>query len=285
MFENILIPISSEFYPKQILKRSSVLAKKFNSKLTFLYIIEDKALEKTDQLVDSYLSDYEITQTKKQIIKAKKIAADEIVFNDAKEFFKDKKIKITEKVKKGEFTPIIFKELRKEKYDLILMGFEKECHLKYRLLDQVDIPVWIEARSDSKKILAVTSNLTPNEKVTKMSMKLSKKFGWSLDMLYVIDKEDTTEVDEEGKRSSKKTEDDLVLIGNIFLKKIEKKGIRIKMIKGKIEKETIKTAEEINANLVVIGKEEKKKGLLGLPVKNVKQKIAGKCEYSILFVN
>ena len=104
-------------------------------------------------------------------------------------------------------------------------------------------------------------------------------------MLYVIDKEDTTVVDEKGKRSSKKTEDDLILIGNSFLKKIENKGVRIKMIKGKIEKQTIKTAENINANLVVIGKEEKKKGMLGLPVKNVKQKIAGKCEYSILFVN
>ena len=285
MFENILIPISSEFYPKQILKRSLFLAQKFKSKLTFLYIIEEKSLEETDQLVDSYLSDFEITQTKKEIIKAKKISADEMVFKDAKDYFKNKKIDFKEKVKKGEFTPIILNELKKKKYDLILMGFEKECRLKYRLLDQVDIPVWIEARSDSRKILAVTSNLTPNEKVTKMSMKLSKKLGWSLDMLYVIDKEDTTVVDEKGKRSSKKTEDDLILIGNSFLKKIENKGVRIKMIKGKIEKQTIKTAENINANLVVIGKEEKKKGMLGLPVKNVKQKIAGKCEYSILFVN
>ncbi len=285
MFENILIPISSEFYPKQVLKRSLYLAKKFKSKLTFLYIIENKALEKTDQLVDSYLSDFEINQTKKQIIKAKKISADEIVFKDAKEFFKNKKISINEKVKKGEFSPIIHRELKKKKYDLILMGFEKECRLKYRLLDQVDIPVWIEAKSDSRKILAVTSNLTPNEKVTNISMKLSKKLGWSLDMLYVVDREDATEVDEKGKRSSKKTENDLILIGNNFLKKIEKKGIRIKMVKGKIEKETIKTAKNINANLVVIGKEEKRKGIFGLPIKNVKQKICGNCEYSILFAN
>ena len=162
MFENILIPISSEFYPKQILKRSLFLAQKFKSKLTFLYIIEEKSLEETDQLVDSYLSDFEITQTKKEIIKAKKISADEMVFKDAKDYFKNKKIDFKEKVKKGEFTPIILNELKKKKYDLILMGFEKECRLKYRLLDQVDIPVWIEARSDSRKILAVTSNLTPN---------------------------------------------------------------------------------------------------------------------------
>ncbi len=285
MFKNILVPISSEFYPKQVLKRSLYLSQKFKSKLTFLYIIEDKLLEETDQLVDSYLSDFELTQTKKEIIKAKKISADEIVFKDASNFFKDKKVDFKEKVKKGEFTPIILSELKKKNYDLILMGFEKECRLKYRLLDQVELPVWIEAKSDSRKILAVTSNLTPNKKVTKMSMKLSKKLGWSLDIIYVVDKEDTSVVDEKGKRSTKKTENDLVMIGSSFLNKIEKKGVRIKMIKGKIEKETIKTAENINANLVVIGKEEKKKGMFGLPVKNVKQKIAGKCDYSILFVN
>ena len=285
MFENILIPISSEFYPKQVLKRGLYLSEKFNSKLTFLYIIEEKALEETDQLVTSYMSDFEITETKKQIIKAKKISADKMVFNDVYNFSKGKKVDFDEKIKKGEFTPIILKQLKKKKYDLILMGFEKECRLKYRLLDKVDIPVWIEAKSDSRKILAVTSNVTPNEKVTKMSMKLSKKLGWSLDMLYVVDKEDTTLVDEKGKRSSKKTEDDLVLIGDNFLKKIEKKGIRIKMVKGKIEKETVKTAKDINANLVILGKEEKRKGIFGLPIKNVKQKICGNCEYSILFAN
>ncbi len=285
MFENILIPISSEFYPKQVLKRGRYLSKKFNSKLTFLYIIEEKALEETDQLVNSYMSDFEINQTKKQIIKAKKISADKMVFNDVYNFFKGKKVTFEEKIKKGEFTPIILKELKKKKYDLILMGFEKECRLKYRLLDKVDIPVWIEAKSDSKKILAVTSNVTPNEKVIKMSMKLSKKLGWALDMLYVVDREDSTLVDEKGKRSSKKTENDLVLIGDTFLKKIEKKGIKIKMVKGKIEKETVKTAKNINANLVIIGKEEKRKGIFGLPIKNVKQKICGNCEYSILFAN
>ena len=54
---------------------------------------------------------------------------------------------------------------------------------------------------------------------------------------------------------------------------------------GSLEKETIKAAEKINANLVIVGREQKKKGLLGLPVKNLKKKLAEKCEYSILFLN
>ena len=44
MFENILIPISSEFYSKDILKRSVFLAEKFNSTINLVYIIEKKNL-------------------------------------------------------------------------------------------------------------------------------------------------------------------------------------------------------------------------------------------------
>jgi hypothetical protein len=56
-------------------------------------------------------------------------------------------------------------------------------------------------------------------------------------------------------------------------------------VKGSLEKETIKIAEEINACLVIVGREQKRKGALGLPVKNLKKKLAEKCEYSVLFIN
>ena len=44
-------------------------------------------------------------------------------------------------------------------------------------------------------------------------------------------------------------------------------------------------AEEINPNLIIIGREQKKKGILGLPIKHLKRKLAEKCKYSLLFVN
>ena len=40
MFKNILIPISSEFYTKDVLKRSIFLAEKFKSIINLIYIIE-----------------------------------------------------------------------------------------------------------------------------------------------------------------------------------------------------------------------------------------------------
>ena len=54
---------------------------------------------------------------------------------------------------------------------------------------------------------------------------------------------------------------------------------------GSLEKETTKAAEKVKPRLIIVGREQKKKGLLGFPVKNVKRKLAEKCEYSILFVH
>jgi len=45
MFKNILIPISSEFYSKEVLERSVLLAEKFKSSINLIYIIEEKMLD------------------------------------------------------------------------------------------------------------------------------------------------------------------------------------------------------------------------------------------------
>ena len=66
---------------------------------------------------------------------------------------------------------------------------------------------------------------------------------------------------------------------------MKNKGVTVELVKGSLEKETTKAADSINPNLVVMGREQKKKGILGLPVKHIKRKMADKCQYSILFIN
>ena len=285
MFKNILVPISSEFYSKDVLERSVFLAEKFKSKIDLIYIIETKTLDQTDKLTDSYRTQYEISETKNEIIKKQKLAADNIIFDDAKYFFKSKKIPFEEKIAEGEFSNIIIRELEKKDYDLIMMGFEKECLLKYRLLDDVDVPVWIVAKSERQSILAVCSNLAPNKKVPEISLKLSEALGWKLHMIYVVDVEDSVHVDENGARSDKKPERDLIFCGQNFAQEMKKRKIKVDIVRGSLEKETLKAAERIQPKLVILGREKKKKGLLGIPVKSLKKKLAEKCEYSILFVN
>lgn len=285
MFKNILIPVSSEYYTKKILERGVFLAEKFKSTANLIYIIEEKTLDQTDKLSDSFRTHYEIEDTKKEIIGKQKQKADSIVFKDARILFKNKRIPFEEKTVEGEFSTVIKNEINKKEYDLILMGFEKGCTLNYRLLNERDIPIWVESNGKGKSILAVCSNLAPNQKVPELSIKLADSFNWALHMLYVVDMQDNVQVDKTGRRSNRRTKDDLIHIGETFVEKMRGKNIDVQLVKGNLEKETFKAANKLGANLVVLGREKKKKGMLGLPVKNIKRKMAEKCRYSILFVN
>lgn len=285
MFKNILIPVSSEFYSKDVLQRSVFLAEKFKSNIDLVYIIEEKALDQANRVSDVYRTAYEMQETKNEMIQKQKLAAYNIIFDDAKFILKNKKIPYAEKIIQGEFSRIIKRETTRKKFDLILIGFKKECLLNYRLLDNVDVPVWVESEGEGKSILAVLSNLAPNQKVPELSLKLSKELGWDLHMLYIVDVGDSVQVDKNGIRSEKKSEKDLVFEGQKFVEKMKKQGVKSELVKGSLEKETAKYAEKINPNLIIVGREQKKRGILGFPTKNVKRKIAEACQYSILFVN
>jgi hypothetical protein len=285
MFKNILIPVSSEFYSKEVLERGVSLAEKFESKINLIYIIEEKILNQTDKLSNSYRTPYEIAETKREIVRKQKLAANTIIFDDAEYYLKYKKIPFEGRIIEGEFSKVVKSETQKNGYDLILMGYEKECILNYRLLDEINIPIWLVTESEGKSILAVCSNLAPNQKVPEMSLKLSVALGWDLQMLYVVDTEDCVQVNEDCIRSDVKSERDLLFKGQKFVQKMEKLEVESELVMGSLEKETTKAAERIKPRLIIVGREQKKKGLLGLPVKNVKRKLAEKCEYSILFVN
>jgi len=285
MFKNILIPISSEFYQVNIFQTGAFLAGKFNSAVKVVYIIEEKTLNQTEKRLNSYRTDFDKAETKKEIVRRHIHTADSIIFKDAERFFKNKNIPFNEEVIEGEFSTVIKSQINKHKYDLILMGFEKGCMLNYRLFDNVEIPIWVESGCGGDKILAICSNLAPNQKVPELSLHLSKEFGWDLHMVYIVDTQDSVEVDSKGIRSDKKTEQDLIVKGNKFAYEMGKKGIDVKIVRGSIEKETAKAAEDIGAGLVILGREQKKKNMLGIPTKGLKRKMAETCEYSILFVN
>ena len=285
MFKNILIPISSEFYQKEVLQTGAFLAEKFDSAITLVYIIEEKTLNQTDKRSDVYRTTHERAETKKEIIRRYIQSADRIIFDDAKLFFKNKNIAFKEEIINGEFSTVIKGQLNKEKYDLILMGYEKECLLNYRLLNEVNIPIWVESGYEKNSILAVCSNLAPNQRVPDIGIKLSKILGWDLNMLYVVDTQDTVEVDKMGRRSEKKSEKTLTDRGKQFVSDMHKKGIDVRLVRGSLENETANAAENLGARLVIIGREQKKKKVLGLPTKSIKRKMVEKCRYSILFIN
>jgi len=285
MFKNILVPVSSEYYPKQVIQRCIYFSNKFKSKINLVYIIEEKTFNLVDKEIDSFRTHFEIEEMKKDFQNKQRQTAKEIILKDAEQLFKEKKVNFSTKIIKGEFSEVIKREIDFYTYDLILMGFEKECSLNYRLFEEVTLPIWIEARSDKNIILAVCSNLSPNVKAPEIGNNLAKSLNLEFQIIYVIDKEDLVQVDEDLQRSDKKTEDYIAINAQKFIEENKKKGIKIELVKGSLEKEVIKAAEKFDPGLVIIGREQKKKGLLGLPVKNLKRKLAEKCDYSLLFIN
>jgi hypothetical protein len=285
MFKNILVPVSSEFYSKDVLKRCIFIAEKYKSTVHLVYIIEEKTLNQTKKKSDAHRTYHEIIETERDIMSKQMQAADDIIFEDSELLFKNNNIPYDHKVKKGEFSVVVNSELEKNEYDLIMMGYGKGCIINYRLLDTVDIPVWIEAGGHHNSILAVCSNLAPNQKVPDISRKLAQEWDWDLYMLYVTDIEDAVKVDINGVRSERKPKNDLLFAGQTFVEEMVKKGFDLRTVQGSLENETIKAAQELEAGLVILGREQKKRGKFGLPVRRFKQKMADRCRYSLLFVN
>jgi len=285
VFRSILVPISSEFYPPAVFQISAFLAKAFQGTVTSVYVTEKRILDDFDRLSDAHLSLYEREETEHDIRSEHLAQAEQIVFEDAKGFFKKREIPLQTKCVEGEFSEVIKNEIETSKYDLIVMGYGKACFIDYRLLDEISIPVWIESGVDTDTILAVCSNLAPNQKIHIFGKQVSELLAKKLHMMYVVDLEDPVIVDSSGNRSGKKTKEELMQKGQEFVEFMRQKGVQVNLVTGVFEKEVQKAAKKINPRLILIGREKKRKGRLGLPMKNVKRRLAGHCDYSFLFIN
>jgi K+-sensing histidine kinase KdpD len=285
MFKNIIVPISSEFYSNKVIKRSLFLAETFQSTIHILYVIEENSLKQMNKFSDTHLTHYNRTETHQALLQNQRQTADTIIQDELQPMFKQKNITMKYSFVHGEYSTSIKNELTKNQYDLVLMGYEKQCLIDYRVIDEITIPIWIEGGGHHESMLAICSNLAPNQKVPALSIILSEAFNWELFMLYIIDSQDTVKVDENGKRSIRKPKQDLLIEGQQFVNKMQEEDIKVEMVQGSIEQQTIKAANKIEAGLIIIGREQKQKGILGLPVKKIKQKITEKCKYSILFLN
>jgi hypothetical protein len=284
VFKNILIPISSEFYSKEVFEQGAYLAERFESKVTIVYIIEEKTLSQTEKRTDTFRTRVEKEETKKVIINNQRQTADAIVFVDAKLSFDRKGISPAKKIMEGEFSTIIKNEIKDSHFDLVLMSYEKECLLKYRILNDIDIPLWVAGTPGGKTLLAICSNRTPNQNVLQMSQKLALSLNMDLSLFYIVDVEDTIAYDEHTQRFVKMSVDDLLDTGQRFVDDLQIKGIPAHMTTGSVEGKTVQTSRQLNAGLVVIGQEQKRYDMLGFPVKSINHKIVEKCKYPILFL-
>jgi len=285
LFQNILIPVSSEHYSKQIVYRSIQLAEYFKSTVTLLYIIEERTMDQTEMLTDSYRTYYDRKETQEDFMKKQQLTATQVIFDFTAHLFEQKGIAFNHYILYGEYSDLILKEVKKRRYDLVLMGYEKQCILHNRLIKDITVPLWIEINKKHKpQILGVCSNLAPNQVLPTMSNELSKALSWELLLYYIIDKSDPIIVDVQGKRSEKKTPLELQQESTRFVEKMKEKQLNIETTIGGLEQEILKKAKRYDPALIIIGKEQKRKGALGLPYSDIKKKLVQKCKYSLLFI-
>lgn len=285
MFQKILVPISSEFFSPAVFQLSALLTQPTGGSVTSVYVYEERLYDELERLSDTYLSHYE----KEESERGRRIDhfrhAEQIVFEDAKAFFKKRNIPFESRFREGMLVDVINEEVKLHQFDLILMGFEKDSGFDFRLLSEVSVPLWVEAGKGNRSVLAVCSNLAPNIRVPEVSMWLAGVLGWSLHMVYILDPEDAVAVDASGLRGKQQSSVELRRNADAFVSRMRQKGVEVELMAGAFEKETLRAADRVEAGVVVIGREQKQKGLLGLPVRDSKKKVLQHCKCSLLFLN
>ncbi len=258
MFNKILVPLPSEYFPELAVKRAIDLASKFGSNVCLLYIYEEREMEKILTRGSSHaLTGHNINKIECMLIEKEMNGESEVYFKKAEQFAKFKKIKFQKFTGKGLFSEEILKKIKSEKIDLIVSEFHPDVLLKYSIFYDSPISVWIE-RSPGKiqNIYGICTNLAKNIKVPKYAAGLGKGFGSSVRFNYVFDAEKTEATKSEIAKSKK------------FLKGLEKKyrpevqDFKTYFFTQDILK-YLKTSFKINrSDLVILGRFEKKGGML-----------------------
>lgn len=203
LFERILLPLPSEYFPEVAVKRSIQLASRFNSDLILEYIFEEQVIDKVNDVSSGAVSYRSLRKMTKEMKKVELGDESEVIFDRVRKLVDPERIKIQKLAHSGIHTDEILCAIREQNIDLMITEFHKESLLKYRILYNCPVPIWIEhSGKDLNKIYGILTNLSPNKLVPKMAFNLSKKFNLPLKFFYVLDSSD--EFDEHDEEEAQK---------------------------------------------------------------------------------
>lgn len=140
MFERILVPVSSQYFPEKALEKGLEIAKNHNSEIRIIYIIEKRIEEKVKKVSEYVMTEKQIEDVELEIREALEKEFDKRI--DAFESEFDKEFSVKEV--KGEFSNQISKEIEEFNTDLIIIETEQGSVLNYNLIyEKSDIPILI----------------------------------------------------------------------------------------------------------------------------------------------
>ena len=274
IFRRLLLPVSSEFFSEDAVRRAKKFVDVFGSEIYVVYIPEEKAIKKMEEVSEPFLTENQ-RERMEEVVRKLADSVGDIIFDNMKKI-----IPLSNKeVRFGEFSDVIEEISEREGISCIVMGFERECFIKYRLLEKITMPVWVEEGKGST-VVGACSNLAPNLKVPSFTMEFAEKMGEDACLLYIIDTSEKVEVDERGNKLSRDMEE-LRKVASSFKERYKEK-IRVEIVEGDMKEEIAKFAGENDADVVIIGREMKRRGFFS---RELRKGIVERAKHSILFLN
>lgn len=272
MVEKILVTVSSEYFSEEAIRRAAYLAGQFRGELTLLYIIEGKVLKMIDRASEYALTAEERGWTEEQVADEIRDRAKGMLFERAALLAAEEGVRIGRwEIEQGGYAEEILNFCKRERVDLIVMSFERTTLLNYRVLDWPTPPIWVEkGGGEIRRVLALPSNLSSNERLPQMALEFAHKLGAELYIEYIVDPAARGHCPPEI--------EGLVREDQEFLTRCREKGLSCRLSQGRLERLTPTHAREYGADLLIFGElpECSRRGL--------KQRIMVNSPCSVLFL-
>jgi len=192
LFDKILLPLSSEYYPELAVKRALDIAYKFKSELTLEYIFEKKLIDKINNVSSGAVTQCSLEEMAEDVKNVEVASESTVIFEEIENLAKGKGIQIHKQIHSGHLSEEIIDCIGNHGIDLIITEYHKDAISKYRILYDSPVPVWLENNGRKvENIYGILTNLSPNKLVPNAAFYLSKKLDLPLHLYYVLDTTDS----------------------------------------------------------------------------------------------
>ncbi len=273
MFNQVLLTISSEFYPEQAVKEAKFFQENFSSRIYLLYVIEKKTIDKFEKASQPFLTYEQKIKFEEDILREQMEIAEDVVKKIEGILNVDNK-----KIVFGEHSDEIEKIVEGNNIELVVIGFKKDAVIHYRVIERIKNPLLIAIKNGNDGVVGICSNLAPNVKVPSFVKEFATRINKEAKLVYIIDKEESAIVDEKGNKIKKSIDE----IREIAKKFVSSHELSSEIREGIMEDEIEKVAQDKDAFITVIGREMKKRKIFS---KEIRKRIVENSSYTILFLN
>jgi len=265
------VPISSDFFPEQAIRRSKLLGEKFKSRIHFLYVVEKKTVEKMEDTGRHVLTPMLIEELERNIYKTQLESISKTVMARTRKFMKGMEDRCEFFVRKGEFSTEIVSFIHERtgtsnKIACVMLEYRRISDLNYRIFDSCSVPIWIERGGATRIVFGATTSLSRNKLVPVYTEKISQAFGARSILKHFP-------MDEKGVTTDKQGQ-------SIISSGIETHWHGV----SNVEKEILRHAEGVKADLLIIGRTCKASNFLGFGTHLPKVAIGKRADMSVLIM-